>query len=180
MATLFGGTFRLPDEAAARYRKQIPASDWKYYQGMPLWDENRGREIALLLQITANGLLQLADRLYEESLDGSGRARLIKRFLNLHADKDIRLCDLARHLGLSESRTGHLLKELFHCNFTTLLSQERVRRAKSLLEESNMSLAEVAEQTGYSNEFYFNRIFKKVTGKTPGAFRREKTSIQSI
>lgn len=177
LATLFGGTFRLPDHVAAHYRGQLMPDLRESYQAMPLWDDDRGRKIALLLQIVAGGILQLADRLYEESLNDSGRARLIKRFLNLHADKDIRLHDLAQHLGLSKSRAGHLIKECFDCNFTAMLNQERVRRAKSLLEESSMSLAEIAEQVGYTNEFYFNRIFKKVTGKTPGLFRREKISL---
>jgi AraC-like DNA-binding protein len=168
LATLFGGTFRLPDADLSAFSEKYRA----VYRTIPVWDPEQSREIALILQVVGNGIVQLASRLYEEAQDTiPGRAGLIRRYFNHHADKNIGIRDLSRHLGLSESRTGHLIKEYFDTTFTGMLNAERIRRAKSLLTENNLTLAEIAEQVGFSNEFYFNRIFKRSTGVPPGAFR---------
>ncbi|WP_298914441.1 AraC family transcriptional regulator [uncultured Roseobacter sp.] len=48
----------------------------------------------------------------------------------------------------------------------------RVRAAKRMLEESNLSLDEIADKSGYTDTNAFNRAFKRETGSAPGAFRR--------
>jgi len=47
----------------------------------------------------------------------------------------------------------------------------RIDRAKSLLAESDASLAEIAERVGFCDQFFFSRQFKLVAGVTPGSFR---------
>lgn len=47
----------------------------------------------------------------------------------------------------------------------------RIDRAKSLLAESDASLADIAEQLGFCDQFFFSRQFKQVSGVTPGHFR---------
>lgn len=47
----------------------------------------------------------------------------------------------------------------------------RIAKAKQLL-ACGASVADAAEQTGFSDTFYFSRIFKKITGETPGAYRK--------
>lgn len=172
VATFFGGTFRLP---GAQLPKSSPPFTEEYrelYRALPEWDGERAAGIALMLQTVSVGIMQIAGRLYEESLNAFGRAGLMKRFIDRYADRDLKLKDLATHLGLSESRTSHLLKESFDSSFRRLLNQERVRRAKALLTGSALSIAEIAEQVGFNNEYYFNRTFRQLTGMPPGAFRR--------
>lgn len=48
----------------------------------------------------------------------------------------------------------------------------RVEEAKQLLETSNIAVGEIAEQVGYEDEASFRRLFRKVTGLTPGQYRR--------
>ena len=47
----------------------------------------------------------------------------------------------------------------------------RVKKAKELL-ISKMSVIEIAERVGYNNVTYFNKVFKKETGKTPLEYRK--------
>jgi len=49
----------------------------------------------------------------------------------------------------------------------------RVHKASALLLDSNAKLAEIAELVGYESEIAFNRAFKRLTGVTPGTYRRE-------
>lgn len=167
--TLFAGTFRVPGMNLDRFPEEYRL----LYRSLPAWDDRRAREISLLLQIIGNGLLQLTERIYEESLDDFGRAGLIKRFLNLNADRDIGIRDLAGYLGLSESRTSHLIRKYFGKTFSALLNEERVRRSIILLAGNIASIAEIAAEVGFSNEFYFNRVFRKITGTPPGAYRKK-------
>ncbi len=176
LGTLFGGSFRLPGMKLNGF----PQEYRELYEATPLWDDLRAREIGLLLQTVGNGLLQLADRIYEESLEEFGRAGIIRRYINHSIDCDLKLSDLALHLGLSESRTGHLVRECFDMTFAALLNEEKIRRSKALMAEKSLSMAEIAERVGIANEFYFSRIFKKVTGIPPGAFRKKLLKTKPV
>jgi len=50
----------------------------------------------------------------------------------------------------------------------------RLDRVKQLLEETELSLIEIAERTGFRHAEYLNVAFKKQTGTTPGSFRRNQ------
>ena len=48
-------------------------------------------------------------------------------------------------------------------------------RAKCLLDNSDLSLARIAERVGYETDGAFNRAFKRVVGMTPGEYRRRQS-----
>ena len=50
----------------------------------------------------------------------------------------------------------------------------RIERARRLLEESSLSLEQVASSLGYTDVYFFHRQFKAVAGVTPGRWRRER------
>ncbi len=54
------------------------------------------------------------------------------------------------------------------------LTRAHVERARSLLAETDLPLAEVAAESGFANQQMLSFVFKKATGSTPGAFRRER------
>ncbi|WNS75880.1 helix-turn-helix domain-containing protein [Bacillus sp. DTU_2020_1000418_1_SI_GHA_SEK_038] len=56
-------------------------------------------------------------------------------------------------------------------SFRDLLHQVRIREAKRLLHETDLSLEEVAKLTGYAHQTYFNAKFKQLEGCTPSAYR---------
>ena len=55
--------------------------------------------------------------------------------------------------------------------FTRYLTALRINKAKEILNSSDDTIEMVANKVGYSDYFYFMKIFKKVTGKTPNQFR---------
>lgn len=59
-------------------------------------------------------------------------------------------------------------------SFVEFLHRLRVARAQELLARPDLSLVDVAEQSGLTDKSYLNRIFKRVTGQTPGDYRRQK------
>jgi transcriptional regulator GlxA family with amidase domain len=59
------------------------------------------------------------------------------------------------------------------------IQQVRVERAKALLESSDLPVDAVSWKIGYEDAAFFNRLFKRTTGLTPGAYRR-MFSIPSV
>lgn len=57
-------------------------------------------------------------------------------------------------------------------SFIDFVHRLRVARAKELLTRPELSLVDVAEQSGLTDKSYLSRVFKRVTGQTPGDFRR--------
>ena len=81
--------------------------------------------------------------------------------------------DLANSVGLSESHFQHLYKEQFGTSVITDVINSRIKTAKTLLVSTSMSLARIAEETGYGSTSLFIRQFKAATAQTPTAYRKQ-------
>ena len=57
--------------------------------------------------------------------------------------------------------------------FLTYLTNIRMEKAKKLLLSTSLSIAEVAEQSGYGDYRVFTKVFKKTEGSTPSQYRRD-------
>ena len=66
-----------------------------------------------------------------------------------------------------------LIKETTNSNFSQILIEERMKKARELLGHTQMHIYEVASSVGYRDAKYFNRVFKSATGMTPQQYRRE-------
>ena len=99
----------------------------------------------------------------------------ISRVLNeIHSSvhKDWNLEQLAQIAAMSRTSFANRFKSLTGITPFHYITQWRLLRAKELLEESNLSVGEIAEQVGYQSEAAFNRVFKKRIFKTPLKFRQ--------
>jgi len=88
--------------------------------------------------------------------------------------ENITLTDLAEKYGISISHLSSLVKNELKLPFSEYITARRIQRAKELLADESLSIAQVAEQTGYNDYFYFTRVFKKTTGLSPSKYRNGK------
>ena len=58
-------------------------------------------------------------------------------------------------------------------NITDQITETRIRIAQELLQNTILSIKEISERVGYSNQYYFSASFKKITGLSPSAFRAD-------
>ena len=79
---------------------------------------------------------------------------------------------LARRTGLSRAGFAARFAERVGQPMFGYLTDLRVRRARTLLAESTLSLAEIAERVGYGSDVAFAKTFKRCTGTTPAAWRK--------
>ncbi len=98
--------------------------------------------------------------------------RRIKDIIDKRYMENLSLQDIADELGFSDTYTSKLFKKELGINFAQYLNDVRIQKAKELLEGTNKTLAEIAELTGYNDEKYFMRIFKKNVGITTKEYRR--------
>lgn len=85
---------------------------------------------------------------------------------------------IARYVGISEDYLSRCFQQELRMPPMTYLTRYRINQAKALLAAGDRSVAEVAEAVGFSNEAYFNRIFRREVRITPGAYRRGQRNLE--
>jgi len=69
---------------------------------------------------------------------------------------------------------SHLLMKKRGISFRKLLTQTRIKEAKRLLAQTELSIKEIAHQTGFRTSHYFIRVFKEEMKRTPTEYRDEQ------
>ena len=108
------------------------------------------------------------DELEEEPVINS-----ITRYLQKHLAEEISLAVLSEEFHLHPQYISQLFKNEIGVGFLAYLTNIRMEKAKKLLLSSSLSVAEVAEKSGYSDYRVFTKTFKKSEGITPSQYRRE-------
>ena len=83
------------------------------------------------------------------------------------------LAILSEEFHLNAQYISQLFKNEIGVNFLTYLTNIRMEKAKKLLLSTALSVAEVAERSGYGDYRVFTKVFKKNEGITPSQFRRD-------
>lgn len=134
-------------------------------------------ELKDILTVFSSGILTLLKKQNAFRKVPDTRGNQIMEFIKNHAIEKIELSDVAAHLNLSCSRTSYIIHDAFNKTFPALVREERLRRVQTLLSSTNMTLHEIAVQTGFGDEYYLSRIFKRENGETPGQYRRQHAHV---
>jgi AraC-like DNA-binding protein len=108
-----------------------------------------------------------------ESRREEEEGRLVQEMIRQVHDRyrePLSLDELAGEAGVNAYTVSRMFKQATGVNYIDYLTQVRLEKAKELLAGTDMKINAIAEQVGYQAT-YFNRIFKKVEGVTPGAYR---------
>ena len=112
------------------------------------------------------------------SSSGQKQALLAMEYIRGHYNEpEFGLNDICSYLNIGTSYFSTIFKETTGGTFLEFLSKVRMEKAKELLEQTTLKNYEIAEMVGYSDPHYFGISFKKMTGKTPTEYAREKRSV---
>ena len=112
---------------------------------------------------------------YYDSGDNSLKENIyadIIAYVDLNFTNKICVRDIAAHCFCSESYINHLFKKVSGKSISGYINERRLEKAKMLLSQTSLSIADTAEKTGYSETGYFSNMFKSRFGMTPSEYRR--------
>jgi AraC family transcriptional regulator len=98
--------------------------------------------------------------------------RRAKEIIEANLDGEIPLTQLARECGLSTGHFSRAFKDTMGIPPHQWLLRRRIENAMRLLRDQQLSLPEVALACGFSDQSHFTRVFAKLSGTSPGAWRR--------
>jgi AraC family transcriptional regulator len=97
--------------------------------------------------------------------------RRARDMIGAHLAHDLSLADVARECELSVSQFARAFKRTTGMPPHRYLLEQRLARARELLRHSPQPLAAIADACGFADQSHFTKVFRKVQGETPGAFR---------
>ena len=100
-------------------------------------------------------------------------AERVKTFVNAHlGDSNLSMQDFAQAMAISRTLLFARMKSVFNTSPNNYLLNQRIERAKELLRQPDVYVADVAYRSGFSDPKYFSKCFKKLTGMTPTEFQK--------
>ncbi|MBM7650808.1 AraC family transcriptional regulator [Neobacillus cucumis] len=94
------------------------------------------------------------------------------RYIEEHATTAFKVEDVAKHAGLSVSRSVHLFKSSVGKTIMEYTQEIRLAAALERMKYTTHTLEQIAEDCGFGTYPYFHRVFKKKYGVAPGMYRR--------
>jgi len=100
-------------------------------------------------------------------------------FMLEHLHRPLSRKDVARYLSIHPNHLSRLFAEFGGEPFAEFLLARRLERARLLMADPRLNIAEVARLSGFASANYFSRVFRGRTGRTPTHARRAGTPLQS-
>ena len=101
-------------------------------------------------------------------------------YINDHLSASISAKDLARAAHMSLSRFFPYFKSQIQQSPMDYVKKTRITRACRMLVTTELSIFEIAERVGFSNQFHFSRVFKQICGETPSNYRNQSANAQYL
>ena len=142
--------------------------EWRQAEQYP--EQLQTSLIRLLLALKQDGEKSDSSRAseYHDSL-----LQTINRLMSEWRGKTVVIADLAKKLDLSESRLRTLFRESAGIPLGRYMQNYRLNCAMALLKTTRLSIADVAEDSGFGSPQAFSRVFKKEVGQPPRAYREQ-------
>ncbi len=95
-------------------------------------------------------------------------------YIKQNYKEKLTLDDISSYVYLSKSYLSKIFKDEMKCTITNYINSVRVEKSKQLLADSSLSLADIAYFVGFEDQSYYTKVFKKITGVSPGKYKNIK------
>ncbi|TPE53433.1 helix-turn-helix domain-containing protein [Maribrevibacterium harenarium] len=116
------------------------------------------------------------ERLPEPDYDKSRTASILF-WLQQHYVEPIRLAPLCHHVHLSESQLQRIFKRSTGVSISHYVARLRIAKACSLLTESDLTMTDIAAQSGFFDSAHFSRSFSRTVGLSPTQYRKHHKDL---
>lgn len=133
-----------------------------------------------LSPVTKKGLLLamvsliLEDITFSEKNNRIANIGKIIDFCNNHFKEKISLNTLSKEIGISRSHISHTFSERIKMNFRDYINSLRIKHSVRLMNSGNMTITEIAYESGFESIRTFNRVFKQYYNMSPSEYRKTR------
>lgn len=96
-----------------------------------------------------------------------------KRFImDNYSNPELTLGSVAGYVGLNEKYFSSRFTKEEGMTFSNYLTEVRIRKAREMMEQTDLKIYEISQSVGYNSVEHFTRVFKKICGVSPGMYRK--------
>lgn len=150
-----------------------PKTDYEYYHFKIINASSLKEASGIMEQVLISFIEQMEQYV-------QNNAKLLTKqavsYIQQNYDKKISLRDVAENVNLSKYYLCNIFKKETGDNVSHYINVLRIEKAKMLLHNKDRKIKEIFEEVGYSNQQYFSKVFKKLTGMTVLEYKDSITS----
>lgn len=137
----------------------------------------RSSDILALVLKLADELFGPVDEGQSENSDEYLPAAVLRaeEYIREHYHEDISAQVVAEYAGITAGYLSTLFSQHRQCGFIEMVNEIRIEHACTYLSQNYLKTYEVAYKVGFRDEKYFSRVFKKVKGISPAAYRKKSS-----
>lgn len=94
-----------------------------------------------------------------------------RNFIDEHFEEELSLPRVAKAANISGNHLSEKFKQVTGVNFVEYIARTRFEKARALLHDVDLRVSEIAFAVGFQSLSQFNRVFKKLSGKSPTEYR---------
>lgn len=103
-----------------------------------------------------------------EQKESDGVALKVKKYIDEHfSDGQLSLNDIGTHFSYNSKYVSSVFKAAFGLGVSEYICSVRIHQARVLMEQGFTTVKDIAYQCGFSDQFYFSKVFKKTVGSSP-------------
>ena len=107
----------------------------------------------------------------------SAQIRSCRDYIELHAEQELKLPELAKQAGYSEYYLSRKFKQEMGLSISTYIKYVRVERGKMMLVNSSIPIAQIADTLRFASSSHFSDSFREIVGKTPQQYRLDNQNF---
>jgi len=112
--------------------------------------------------------------------DLSSTILALKSFIDANLQKDLAVSRLCLRFGASESKLKQAFIKSEEISITEYIQQQRMALASELLKDSQMSILDICQNTGYFSPTSFSKLFSRNFGMSPNEYRKKNTQVKRV
>lgn len=140
-------------------------------------EESLSRAASLLQEVDTQRMPETAER---KGVLAPWQVRRITAYIESNLGRSLRSGDLAALVRLSPAHFSRTFRNTFGCSPLEYVTRRRMERAQGLMLATDVPLAQIALDCGLADQAHFSRLFRKVVGECPRAWRRARVNVLEL
>ena len=97
-----------------------------------------------------------------------------RKFIEEHSDEELSLRRVAKAVNIHPNYLSERFKQVTGMNFVEYVAHTRIEKACKLLHDGDLRISDIAFAAGFQSLSQFNRVFKRLSGKSPTQYRAKR------